>query len=373
MRIGIDAKRAVYNSRGLGNYSRDLIRILTEQHPEHLYLLFYAKSSKTALLERPAQCQVIEPKNLLSKQLPSLWRSFGIPAEYDRLQLDIFHGLSNEIPYQFGKKTTRTVLTMHDLIFLKFPELYPWIDQKIYRQKYLSSCKRADQVIAISQQTKQDLIEFADMDENKIKVIHQGCNPIFRSPAKTETLCDVRKKYNLPDSYILTVGAIEERKNQLSIVKALFAGKIDLPLIIVGKSVGNWQREMEHHITKMRLSHQVFFLNDVPNEDLPSIYQQSSLFVYPSFYEGFGIPLLEALNSGVPVISSKGSCLEEAGGPGSIYIDPRECEELAVAMNQILFDSKRREQMIREGYEYAELFSDKNIADKVNDVYLSLH
>lgn len=372
MRIGIDAKRAVYNSRGLGNYSRDLIRILAEQHPEHSYLLFYAKTTKTALLDCPPQCQEIEPKSPFFKRLPSLWRSFGIPADYNRLHLDIYHGLSNEIPFQFGKKTTRTVLTMHDLIFLKFPELYPWIDQKIYRQKYLSSCTRADRIIAISHQTKQDLMELAYMDEKKIQVIHQGCNPIFRIASSSEKLTEVRKKYNLPNSFILTVGAIEERKNQLLIVKALHESKMDIPLIIVGKPVGNWQREMEQHISKLGLSKQVVFLHDVPNDDLPAIYQCSALFVYPSFYEGFGIPLLEALNSGVPVISSKGSCLEEAGGPGSLYIDPKEREELALAMTQVLFDTVRREHMIHDGYLFAEQFSDKNIADKVNDVYLSL-
>lgn len=372
MRIGFDAKRAVYNSRGLGNYSRDLIRILTEQHPEHSYLLFFAKTTKKTLLDCPSYCQTIKPNGMLYKHIPSLWRSFGIPADYDRLQLDIYHGLSNEIPYQFGKKKTRTVLTMHDLIFLKFPELYPWIDQKIYRQKYISSCKRADSIIAISHQTKQDLIELADMDEKKIKVIHQGCSPIFGLASTTEMLDKVQNKYNLPPSFILTVGAIEERKNQMLIVEALHAGKMDIPLIIVGKAVGNWQLEMEHRISEMGMANRVIILNDVPNEDLPSLYQRASLFVYPSFYEGFGIPLLEALHSGVPVISSKGSCLEEAGGPGSVYIDPKNCDELAFVMEQLLFDTNRREQMIRDGYQYAAMFSDKNIADKVNDVYLSL-
>lgn len=372
MRIGIDAKRAVYNSRGLGNYSRDLIRILTEQHPENSYLLFYAKKNKTALMNFPTNCQTIEPSSPLYRRLPSMWRSFGIPLDYHRQELDIYHGLSNEIPYQFGKNNTRTVLTMHDLIFLKFPELYPWIDQKIYRRKYLSSCKRADQIISISNQTKQDLLELTNLDEKKVVVIHQGCNPIFRLASNATKLSDIRTKYSLPDSYILTVGAIEERKNQMLIVKSLHQNKLDLPLIIVGKSVGSWQRDMELQISKLGLSNQVHFLNDVPNEDLPAIYQCSSLFVYPSLYEGFGIPLLEALNSGIPVISSRGSCLEEAGGPGSLYIDPNDSEELAMAIKLVLFDTERRKQMILAGYDHADLFSDKNIADKVNDVYLSL-
>ena len=372
MRIGFDAKRAIYNSRGLGNYSRDLLRILTEYFPEHTYLLFYAKSAKTPLMECPLHCQVVEPNTIFYKQFPTLWRSVGIPSEYSRQQLDIYHGLSNEIPYQFGNSSTRTVLTMHDLIFLKFPELYPWLDQKLYQGKYLSSCKRADSIIAISQQTKQDLIELAGIDENKINVIYQGCNPIFRLKSKSEFLAEVRKKYNLPETFILNVGAIEERKNQFLIVEALYKSKLDVPLVIVGRPVGNWQQELEQKISSLGLTSRVIFLNDVPTIDLPALYQLSSLFVYPSFYEGFGIPLLEALNSGIPVISSKGSCLEEAGGPGSLYIDPRDAAELGSAMDQILSDTPKREQMVQDGHLWAEKFSDKNIAEKVMNVYTSL-
>lgn len=372
MRIGIDAKRAFYNSRGLGNYSRDLIRILTELHPEHAYLLFCAKKAKKPLMDCPLQSQIVEPTSFFYKQFPTLWRSVGIPSEYSRQRLDIYHGLSNEIPYQFGKSATRTVLTMHDLIFLKFPELYPWVDQKVYLEKYLSSCKRADSIIAISQQTKQDLMELADIDENKINVIHQGCNPIFRSATSLEKQAEVCKKYNLPQTFILNVGAIEERKNQMLIVEALFKSKLDVPLVIVGRPVGNWQQELEQQISRMGLTSRVIFLNDVPTIDLPALYQLSSLFVYPSFYEGFGIPLLEALTSGIPVISSKGSCLEEAGGPGSIYIDPRDAIELGDSIDQILSNSPKREQMVQDGYLWAEQFSDKNIADKVMNVYSSL-
>lgn len=372
MRIGIDAKRAFYNSRGLGNYSRDLIRILTEQYPEHSYLLFYAKAAKTTLMECPPSCKVLEPENTFYKKCPSIWRSVGISSEYSRQQLDIYHGLSNEIPYELWKSSTRTVLTMHDLIFLKFPKLYSWVDRIIYREKYLSSCKRADSIIAISQQTKQDLIELAGIDENKINVIYQGCNPIFRLASTSERLLEVRAKYSLPEDYILTVGAIEERKNQLLIVKALYEGKLDLPLVIVGRPVGNCQQELEKYVFKMGMSSRVIILNNVSTLDLPVLYQLSSLFVYPSFYEGFGIPLLEALTSGIPVISSKGSCLEEAGGPGSIYIDPRNAAELGNAMDQILSDTLKREQMVQNGHLHAEQFSDKNIAKKVMNVYSSL-
>jgi glycosyltransferase involved in cell wall biosynthesis len=372
MRIGFDAKRAFYNSRGLGNYSRDLLRILSEQHPEHSYLLFYAKANNTSLMDPLSNYEEVGPKGFLCKQNPSLWRTFGIPREYRRQQLDIFHGLSNEIPFQFGKSNTRTILTMHDLIFLRFPELYPWIDQLLYRRKYLSSCHRADKIIAISNQTRQDLIDLVGIDENRISVVHQGCNPIFRKKASEKQLLNVRQKYHLPESYILTVGAIEERKNQSLIVEALHEGKIDQPLVIVGRPVGSWEQELQRRIQKMGLTDQVTILKDVTTFDLPAVYQQSSLFVYPSSYEGFGIPLLEALSSGVPVISSRGSCLEEAGGPGSIYIDHRDASALSFAIKSTLSDPQQKKKMIKEGFIHAEMFSDKSIADKVIEVYSSI-
>lgn len=372
MHIGIDAKRAIYNARGLGNYSRDFIRILTEQYPNHSYRLFYARMSKTALMDCPTTCKIIKPETRFYERFPSLWRTVGIPKHYKLEQLDIYHGLSNELPYGQGKSSTRTVLTMHDLIFLKFPKLYSCVDQLLYREKYLSSCKRADSIIAISQQTKQDLMELADVDECKINVIHQGCNPIFLKQTSSALLSEIRKKYNLPKEFILTVGAIEERKNQFLIVEALREEKLDFPLVIVGRSVGNWQQLLEQRIAKIGLTGRVIILNDVPTTDLPPLYRLSTLFVYPSLYEGFGIPLLEALVSGIPVISSRGSCLQEAGGPGSIYVDPLDASELGAAMNQLLSDTLKREQMVQNGYLHAKQFSDKAIADKVMAIYSSL-
>jgi glycosyltransferase involved in cell wall biosynthesis len=372
MRIGFDAKRAFYNSRGLGNYSRDLIRILSEQNPENSYLLFYAKIDKEPLMTCPPHCEVALPQNSFYEWCPSLWRTAGISTEYHRQKLDIFHGLSNEIPFQLGKSSTRTVLTMHDLIFFKFPELYPWIDQFIYQKKYLSSCNRADKIIAISEQTRQDLIELAGIEESRIAVVHQGCNPIFQQKVAEEQILEIRKKYHLPEQFMLNVGAIEERKNQSMIVEAMAEGKLDLPLVIVGRSVGNWGEELNQRIANLNQSSNVHILNNVPTSDLPALYRMASIFVYPSSYEGFGIPILEALTCGTPVVTSQGSCFEESGGPGSLYVNHRDPSALAFALNQVLSDSSKRSQMIQDGFIHAKNFSDENIAKNLMAVYTSL-
>jgi glycosyltransferase involved in cell wall biosynthesis len=372
MRIGFDAKRAFNNTRGLGNYSRDLIRILTTEHPENGYWLFNAKKKQPHLMEEPDNCSMVEPGTFAGRHFPSLWRSFGIPSDCKRLNLDIYHGLSNEIPYFFGNHSAKTVLTIHDLIFLKFPKLYPRFDRAIYKQKYLSSCSRADSIIAISQQTKNDLLEFTTVEEDRITVIYQGCNPVFQVKPTTGQLDLIRQKYNLPASFVLNVGAIEERKNHKRIIEALHFCKLDVPLVIVGRPVGDWMERLKQIVHAYGMEHQVLFLCDVPTSDLPALYSMSSLFVYPSLYEGFGIPILEAITCGVPVISSRGSCLEEAGGSDSIYIDAKDAEELGHAIGLILMDSSLKMKMSEKGLAHAALFSDASIASRTMQLYQSL-
>ncbi len=372
MRIGFDAKRAFHNKRGLGNYSRDLIRILSNEFPENEYVLFNPRETKTPLLECPPGCIQITPSSPLDKKFPSFWRTFQIPKSYKQLELDIFHGLSNEIPFSLKGSKTHTVLTLHDLIFIKYPQLYPLTDRILYKSKYLNSCKRADSIIAISHQTKNDLIELTDIDPQKISVIHQGCNPLFHITPTADQKKVVQKKYGLPENYILNVGAIEERKNQRKIVEAMQHSNIDIPLVLVGRPVGNALQELMQVISACKMEKQVLILTDVPTLDLPAIYSLSSLFVYPSLYEGFGIPLLEALTIGVPVISSNGSCLEEAGGSGSVYIDPTDAEALGHSIKTILSDDMKRNVMIESGFEHAANFSDQRIATKIMAVYASL-
>ncbi|RRN76620.1 glycosyltransferase family 1 protein, partial [Pseudoxanthomonas sp. SGD-10] len=233
---------------------------------------------------------------------------------------------------------------------------------------FKQACFNANRIIAISQQTKRDIIDFFKIDENKIDVVYQGCHPIFKERSPGDKLDEVKEKYNLPESYLLCVGTVERRKNQLLILQALTKLDNHIHAVITGKAT-SYKKELLDFIEKHNLYERVVFLENVPFDDLPTIYQMSKIFVYPSRFEGFGIPLLEALNSGVPVIGATGSCLEEAGGPHSFYVSPDDADALSSAIRQILQDETLRKKMIEEGFKYAEQFTEENIAKNIMNVY----
>ena len=244
MRIGYDAKRAFNNHRGLGNYSRDTIRIVSSYFPDYQLDLFTPKIDQSILFACPKNATIIQPKHNF---MTSLWRTFGIAKEAGRRELDLYHGLSHELPIGIEKTGIPTMVTMHDLIFIRHPELYPFIDRKLYKIKYLRSCRVANHIIAVSQQTKNDLIELWGIDEDRISIIYQGCHPAFCKQVSENQKETVRKKYHLPESYLFNVGAIEPRKNQLLILKALKTGAIDEPLVIAGRKT-DYTSELQQYI-----------------------------------------------------------------------------------------------------------------------------
>ena len=368
LKIGFDAKRAFYNHRGLGNYSRETIRIMNEQAGQNDYLLFTPKTKNAIQFPLGPTCRIVKPSGLWDTSFSSAWRTFGQCKEIKAEQLDIYHGLSHELPYGIEKIKVRTVVTMHDVIFLKNPELYPFFDRYTFRKKYSRACAIADKIVAISQQTKNDIIEYLPVDEQKIVVVYQGCNPVFKKSIPEETKQSVIRKYNLPDNYLLIVGAIERRKNHELILKALHVGKLDIPLVIIGRPSA-YKNELIRLISQYHLENKVIFLYPVETTELPAIYQSATLFVYPSLYEGFGIPILEALTSCVPVITSKGSCLEETGGDATCYVSPDDPEELADAIRRITENNEITAQMIAKGQTHSLLFSDENIAQALLAIY----
>ena len=368
MRIGYDAKRAFNNHRGLGNYSRDTIRIIATHFPDCQLELFTPKRDPSIRFDCPYNVDIIQPSHTF---MHSLWRTFGITKEAEKRHLDLYHGLSHELPVGIEKTHIPTVVTMHDLIFIRHPELYPFIDRKSYKIKYLRSCHVADSIIAVSQQTKMDLIELWGIDEKKISVIYQGCHPIFCQQVTESQKEKVRKKYSLPETYLLNVGAIEPRKNQLLILKALKVGAISEPLVIAGRKT-EYIAELQQYIKEKKLQSQVHILPNVDFNDLPALYQEASIFVYPSMYEGFGIPIVEALQSGLPVIAAKGSCLEESGGPSSRFVSPNDEVELAEQIKIVLNNKELRNYMIQNGKAFAEKFSDKAIANNLMQLYQTL-
>lgn len=372
MNIAFDAKRVFHNTRGLGNYGRDTIRLLSTYYPDHKYLLFNPSSSNKVDFLLPENAMEILPIKKWHKMFPAWWRSVGVCKQIKSLKADIYHGLSQELPWGIQGTHTRSVVTMHDAIFMRYPALYSSSYRAIFIQKNKYSCRVANRIIAISEQTKRDVITYFGADERKINVVYQGCNNIFRQPIDLNDKQQIRQKYNLPPQYLLCVGAIEKRKNAALIVEALHACKIDMPLVIVGKPT-SYMSEIQELIVKYKLEHQVHFLHHAHTDDLPAIYAQAEIFIYPSFFEGFGIPILEALCTGTPVITSTGSCFEETGGLYSQYIDPYQPLELGDAIAQVLRDKSLRDTMIQEGKLFSEKFSDVHVAKSMMDVYNTLY
>lgn len=367
MHIGFDAKRAFTNSTGLGNYSRTAINGLCRMYPEHAYTLYTPSTGKNPFYTSPGNANVTLPSTAWARTLSSFWRSYGVRNQLLEDGIDLFHGLSNEIPFAMERTGIKSVVTIHDLIFLRYPELYPRIDRRIYFRKTLNAVKTADRIIAISRQTRDDLVELMNADAEKIRIVYQGCNPWFYERVSQEEKIRIREKYNLPGQYLLYVGTIEERKNLFTIIKALHTHKIDIPLVAVGGKTAYFD-QISKYIQENNVKN-IHFHHHIGNADLPAIYQESEALVYPSSYEGFGIPVLEALNSGIPVITSMGGCLEETAGEGGLLVEPGNADDLAGALQKILSDRALRNELISKGTAHAKLFREEHTIPALMDVY----
>lgn len=368
LKIGFDAKRAFRNKTGLGNYSRATIWALATYFPQNEYYLYKPNvkaETKPGFLQDLKNVAIKSPA---SGVLKSFWRSKGIVKDLVRDQIQLYHGLSQELPIGIKKSGIKTVVTIHDLIYLKYPKYFGFINRKIYEWKARTACANTDLIIAVSEQTKADLIGFFNIKPEKIKVVYQGCDPAFRETKNDAVKEALRLKYKLPQKFILQVGTIESRKNLLLTVKALKNIPADVSLVVVGKQTG-YAEQVKKEVVKEALQNRVHFLSNVPFEDLPAVYQMAQVFVYPSRYEGFGIPVLEAISSGTPVVAATGSCLEEAGGPNSFYVDPDDAVDLAEKINLILENDQLKSKMKIKGLEYALRFNEKNMAQNLMNVY----
>ncbi|WP_276374683.1 glycosyltransferase family 1 protein [Chryseolinea sp. H1M3-3] len=376
MKIGFDAKRFFNNFTGLGNYSRFVINALSEFVADDEYFLYSPKAKDhpefASILKRQNVKVITPPKAYTFSHTSSLWRSWGVSREATVKKLDVFHGLSQELPVGLPTKVKK-VVTVHDLIFIRYPELYKKIDVAIYKAKVKAACSKADKIIATSKQTADDIIDLLKIHPSKIEVVYQGAHPNFKKCFSQEQIHSIKTKYNLPQQYILNVGTIEERKNAIVLVKALtlLPKELRKQIVIIGRPT-NYKNKIVEEAKNLGVAEWIIFLHDVPFTDLPVIYQGAAVFVYPSFFEGFGIPIVEALESSVPVISALGSCLTEAGGPGSIYIHPDSEEELAFQLRRVLGDVQLRTEMITSGKKYVEQFEPKVIAKKIHFVYKTI-
>ena len=382
MNIGFDAKRAYHNQTGLGHYSRTLIHSLAQYYAGHEYFLFNPKQSILFDFDEENVHEVL-PRGFPSNFFTALWRSSWVKKDLRRLNIDLYHGLSHEVPAGISKTKTKSVVTIHDLIHERYPEQYSSVDVRIYRKKFKYACRIAGSVIATSQQTKNDIVDLYGTASEKIFVCYQSCSPSFAEQLNEARKKVVQLKYELPPKFFLHVGSIIERKNLMNICKAVFIlrNEVDIPLVVIGDG-GKYRQQVKDFIKQNSLEKRIIFLSENPSartsksfqsaSDFPAIYQSAVAMIYPSFFEGFGIPVLEALWSRLPVITSNTSSLPEVGGNAAYYVDPQRAEEIAEGMKKIYTDKQFTNELKERGWRQAQNFTQQKCAEAVMNVYKSL-
>jgi glycosyltransferase involved in cell wall biosynthesis len=369
--IGFDAKRIVANGTGLGSYGRTLVNSLSSEMGA-CQLRLYAPDGGRADLRGQIQLRpnvtFVYPRHAFLRLQRDFWRSYGIVKTLESDGVSLFHGLTGELPHGLRDAGIHGVVTVHDLIFLRHPEFYHAIDAKIYARKFRSMLREADRIIAISECTKRDILAFSDYPADRIDIVYQSCAPRFGAVGDAAEMKRVAEKYGLPSRFVLNVGTVEERKNVLLAVKALPLLPDDVKIVIVGRQT-KYADVVKEYASRHALSSRVLMLQGVPDADLAAIYRLARCFVYPSRYEGFGIPIIEAAMSGLPVVAATGSCLEEAGGNSSLYVGSDDVEGMGAALNTFILDDEKRRDAVAETRAYVRRFENTDVAKQVIAVY----
>lgn len=371
LRIGFDAKRLFHNGTGLGNYSRSLVRSLHQYYPENSYVLFTPSITyKEESYFFTQEFEVVSPGIFTSK---SVWRTRSIINSLVDKDIDIYHGLSHELPIGIENTNIKSVVTIHDLIYKLFPADFPLIDKKIYDLKWQNACANSTAIIATSEATKNDIIKHFNVNPQKIHVVYQTCSDIFDQEFTNEHKKTVLADLNIPPKYMLYVGAIMDRKNVLTLVEAYneIRNKIDIPLVIVGKG-REYYKKLVAYIETNNLQDRILLRPNIENDVLPILYQCAEFFLYPSKYEGFGIPILEAFKSKTPIILANTSSLPEVGGTAGYYVDPYKTESISQAMLDLHENPNLRTHLVEEGLIQMEKFSLENFAKNTIEVYKNL-
>jgi glycosyltransferase involved in cell wall biosynthesis len=374
MRLGFDAIRAFRNSTGLGNYARFVLQALIEHAGEHDYMLY------TPRVEARADLHFLDGQSNVHVRTPPTWavgrlgrdafRVFRQGAQAWRDGVDLYHGLTHEIPRDLRRHGVRSVVTMHDVLWRTMPQTYRWADRQIYDWKYGYSVLAADAVIAVSRATATAVREAWPLASDRVHVVHQGCHEAFRRPAAEADIRRVGAALGLPRDYLIQVGTVEERKNAALSVRALAALPPDLrcPLVLVGRPTA-YADEVRQMAQRLGVADLLQIHQGLPLPDLVALVHGARLALYPSLGEGFGIPVLEAMSCGCPVITTDGEVFREVGGPAPLYIDPADAEGLADAIRRVLTERELADAMTQQGVARAADFSPARIAAELMSVY----
>lgn len=371
-RIGFDALRALRNPTGLGNYSRGVLRGLRAVDPTLELQLFAPAPARPAYATLPEELGArlhLPPAVWQRHGFRAMWRTFRLGRAAQRVGLDLFHGLSHEIPRDLPRTQIPSVVTFLDLIYHRHPEYFPPFDRRSYEWRYHWSAKHATAIIAISGQTRDDLVACYGIPEARIRVIPPSCDPRFAQLCSVESRAALRDRYDLPERFLLSVGTLEPRKNQVLAIEAVARlGSTTPMLVLVGRDGGS-AAELQRVAESRGVASRVRLLTGVGGEELPVLMQSATLFLYPSFIEGFGMPVVEALSAGVPVITTADGCFAEAGGAGSRYVQPIDPQGLAEAITEILDDPPLAQRMSVAGRRHAAGFDGATLARRLLAVY----
>jgi glycosyltransferase involved in cell wall biosynthesis len=342
MIIGYDAKRAFHNPTGLGNYSRTLLTAMFRQHPENQYVLFDTKNPMDLPYFNRALRESSAPYRYEGGS-GSLARMFSWGKKAARLNLDIYHGLSNEMPLDWKVGGSgKAVVTIHDVIFRRFPEAYRWTDRLIYQQKTAFACKKADLILVPSKQTRADLEGWFPACKGRVEVLYQDTSPAFHYRKRPEAVAKVLYKYDLVERpYILCVSKLEKRKNHLRLLEAFrkVMPSIQEDLVLVGGR-GDTADEVLDQLGDF--NGRLRWLGAVDADDLVNLYDGCVFTVFPSVFEGFGIPVLESIRRGKAVLTSKDSCFEEVAAEAGGYADPHSSDDIAEGLLRMSEDAGLR-------------------------------
>ena len=367
MRIAFDAYHALFQSGGIARYARGLISAIAEIQKKNCLILFYNRFFEKGKPWRPPNGnsrikQVFVPRRLLQ----GAWETLKWPsAEFFCGSIDLFHGLHFVLP---PVRNARRILTVHDLTYLKYPDYFlnRALNECGYQRELPMSLGCTDAVIAVSQKTREDLIEILKIPQEKVRVIYEGVDAHFFKPVNEKEKAAIRTLYNLSAPYIVfLVGTPEPRKNLIKAVAAARQAAPHLTLVLIGpeKPLKSLLNDDFRNIN---------FTGIVPEEHLPALISGAQMSLYPSLYEGFGLPVLESMACGVPVITSSRGALPEVAGGAALFVDPEDLDSIAGAISELINDDMLQNRLKIAGIKRAAEFTWQKAAEETLSLYREL-